>query len=105
MDATEEALTIVRVRAWLRSGRAREIRRRAGLSQGDVARVLGTTYSQVCRWETGKAVPVRGAVLRLAELYGKLEEIAEAADAVASAQERGLVVVAPGAVTVDTGDW
>jgi hypothetical protein len=24
MDATEEALTIVRVRAWLRSGRARE---------------------------------------------------------------------------------
>jgi DNA-binding transcriptional regulator YiaG len=78
MDATEEALTIVRVRAWLRSGRAREIRCRAGLSQSDVARVLGTTYSQVCRWETGKAVPVRGAVLRLAELYGKLEEIAEA---------------------------
>jgi DNA-binding transcriptional regulator YiaG len=78
MDATEEALTIVRVRAWLRSGRAREIRRRAGLSQGDVARVLGTTYSQVCRWETGKAVPVRGAVLRLAELYDGLQRLAEA---------------------------
>ena len=107
MDATEEALTIVRVRAWLRSGRAREIRRRAGLSQSDVGRAVGTDYSQVCRWETGKAVPVRGAVLKLAELYDGLERLTAeaAADTVASAQERGVVVVAPGVVTVEAGTW
>lgn len=35
MDAAEEALAVVRVRSWLRSGRAREVRKRAGLSQSD----------------------------------------------------------------------
>lgn len=44
----------------------------------------------------------------VAELHGYLGdwlELRAAADAVASAGERGLIVVAPGAVTVDTGDW
>ena len=107
MDATEEALTIVRVRGWLRSGRAREIRQRAGLSQSDVGRAVGTDYSQVCRWETGKAVPVRGAVLKLAELYDGLQRLAveTAADDVASQQERGMVAVTSGAVTAEAGTW
>lgn len=107
MDAAEEALTVARVRAWLRSGRAREIRERAGLSQADVARAVGTDNAQMSRWETGKAVPYRKSVLKLAELYDRLERqaVQEAADAVARQAERGVIQVAPGAVTVHTEDW
>jgi transcriptional regulator with XRE-family HTH domain len=76
MDAAEEALAIARVRSWLRSGRAREIRKRAGLSQSDVGGAVGTDHAQVSRWESGKSAPVRGSVLRLAALYDELEEIA-----------------------------
>jgi len=75
MDAAEEALTVTRVRAWLHSGRAREVRQRAGLSQLDVAGVVGTSAPQVSRWESGKVVPYRDSALRLAGLYEKLEEI------------------------------
>lgn len=76
MDAAaEEALALTRVRAWLRSGKARAVRKRARLSQADVARVLGTDTAQVSRWETGTAVPVRDSALRLARLYGDLEKI------------------------------
>jgi transcriptional regulator with XRE-family HTH domain len=77
MDAAEEALTIARVRSWLRSGRAREIRKRAGLSQSDVGGAVGTDHAQVSRWEGGKSAPVRGSVLRLAALYEELERLAE----------------------------
>lgn len=76
MDAAEEALAIVRVRSWLRSGRAREIRKRAGLSQSDVGRAVGTDHAQVSRWESGKAVPYRDSVLKLARLYDELEKAA-----------------------------
>ena len=108
MDAEQEALAVTRVRSWLRTGRARDIRRRARLSQADVARALGTSAAQVNRWERGKAVPVRESALRLARLYGELERVIaaeEAAGAVASQVERGVIEVAAGAVTVDTADW
>lgn len=105
MNAAEETLAVVRVRAWLRTGRARAIRERAGLSQADIARSVGTDPAQVSRWETRKCSPVRASALRLAILYDKLEALAAAADTVASAEERGLLTVAPGTVTVNGGDW
>jgi transcriptional regulator with XRE-family HTH domain len=74
MDAAEEALAIVRVRAWLRSGRAREVRKRSGLSQSDVGRAVGTDHAQVSRWESGMYAPRRDSALALARLYGELEK-------------------------------
>lgn len=76
MDEEAEALDLVRVRAWLRSGEARAIRKRAGLSQADVARVVGTDAPQVSRWETGKSVPRRGSALKLARLLAELDVMA-----------------------------
>lgn len=75
MDATEEALAVVRVRTWLLSGRARDIRKRAGLSQADVGRAIGTDGPQMSRWEAGKAVPYFDSALRLARFLDGLEEI------------------------------
>jgi transcriptional regulator with XRE-family HTH domain len=84
MDAAEEALAVTRVRSWLRTGRARAIRERAGLSQDDVARAVGTTHPQVSRWESGLYAPARGSALRLALLYDGLEEIAREEEAAAA---------------------
>lgn len=75
MNAAEETLAVAQVRAWLRSGQARKIRERAGISQADLALAAGTSGPQVSRWECGYAVPVRGSALKLAKLYKELEEI------------------------------
>lgn len=75
MDAADEALAVTRVRSWLRTGRARAIRERAGLSQADVAKAVGTDHPQISRWESGLYAPARGSALKLALLYDGLEEI------------------------------
>ena len=41
---------------------ARELRREAGLSQGQIARELGVTGMTVSRWESGQRTP-RGELL------------------------------------------
>lgn len=87
-DATEEALAVVRVRAWLVSGRAKEIRKRAGLSQADVGRAIGTDGPQMSRWEAGKAVPYFDSALRLARLLDRLEEIAKDGEETVAAGRR-----------------
>lgn len=75
MDAADEALAVTRVRSWLRTGRARAIRKRAGLSQADVGLAIGTDGPQISRWESGLYAPARGSALKLAILYEQLEEI------------------------------
>jgi DNA-binding transcriptional regulator YiaG len=80
VDETEEALAIARARLWLRSGRARQIRERARLSQADAARAVGTSMWQVSRWESGKGTPRRDTALRLAVLLDGLEEVIRAED-------------------------
>lgn len=108
MDALEEALAVRRVRARLRDGSARAVRLSAGLSLADVERAAGASAGQAARWESGKNTPSFASALKLARLYGELERLVAAeaaADAVATAQDRGEIVVAPGAVTVDTVDW
>ena len=86
MTPAEEALTVARVRSWLRSGRARAIRERVGMSQADAGRMVGADGPQISRWESGKAVPLRASVLRLAHLYDLLEEIIRAEDDTAAAR-------------------
>ncbi len=54
----------VRVRRRLLPPHARRrLRERAGVSQGEIASVLGVTRSTVCRWESGRREP-RGETLR-----------------------------------------
>jgi transcriptional regulator with XRE-family HTH domain len=84
MDAAEEALAVARVRSWLRSGRAKAIRKRARLTQADVARAVGTDHPQISRWESGLYSPARGTALRLARLYEQLEEIIREEEAMAA---------------------
>jgi transcriptional regulator with XRE-family HTH domain len=78
MDAMQEGLTVARVKSWLRTGRARAIRKRAGLSQAEVASMIGTDAWQISRWEGRKSVPERDTLLDLARLYDGLEEILRA---------------------------
>jgi transcriptional regulator with XRE-family HTH domain len=81
MDAAQEALAVARVRSWLRSGRARAVRERAGLSQADVGKAVGTDHAQMSRWESGAHAPEHGSALKLAVLYDGLEEIIRAEEA------------------------
>jgi len=101
MNAEQEAVTVAQVRSWLRSGRARAIRQRAGISQAEVARAVGTDHAQISRWESGVYAPARGSALKLGRLYDRLERLAAVADAAASQPDRGVIVVAPGATTAD----
>lgn len=48
----------------------REARRRAGLSQQDLAERLGTTQSVITRWETGQRSPTFETVVRAVRACG-----------------------------------
>lgn len=48
----------------------REARRRAGLSQQDLADRLGTTQSVITRWETGRRSPTFETVIRAVRACG-----------------------------------
>ena len=52
----------------------REIRERVGLSQADVARVLGVTREAVAYWERGLRVPKAGTAARYLELLDRLAQ-------------------------------
>lgn len=64
----ESAVALARLNAHLATGRARLIRRQAGLSQADVARSIGGSASAVAAWENRQRRP-RG---ELAMRYGSL---------------------------------
>jgi transcriptional regulator with XRE-family HTH domain len=66
---------LVRIRELARSGVAREIRTRAGLSLAEVATELGVDPGAVAKWETGKSAPRAEVALRYARLLRELEEV------------------------------
>lgn len=45
-------------------------RRKAGLTQEETARALCVSQSAVAKWETDKALPRGGTLLKMAKLYG-----------------------------------
>ncbi len=47
-----------------------QARKKAGLSQSQVAKALGVDQSAVCRWETGENMPRAAMLARMAQLYG-----------------------------------
>ncbi len=54
-------------------GGGRSLRQRAGLSVGELARVLGVDVATLSRWETGKAKPRPEAALRWAAACQAIE--------------------------------
>lgn len=48
--------TFVTLRAWCANGEAKRIRKAAGLSMAELASLVGTTGTTVCRWERGDRV-------------------------------------------------
>lgn len=47
----------------------KELRKRSGLSQADVADALGVLQTTVSMWETGENMPRAAMLPKLAELY------------------------------------
>lgn len=50
--------------------RLKEVRLSAGLSQADVARVLGANRQTVSAWECGRSMPSGNDWYRIGKLYG-----------------------------------
>ena len=46
------------------------MRRDAGLTQGELAELLGVDRSTVAKWETGKSTPRLPTLVEMARLYG-----------------------------------
>lgn len=67
-----DAIEIAEARELIRTGRAREIRQRSGLSRGEVARDLGVAQSTITRWEDGYRVPRGEVAIRLGRLLREL---------------------------------
>lgn len=70
-----DVLAAAQARADLQSGRAREIRKRAGLTQADVARACGVGQPTVASWEAGRRVPPTKYAVKLAELLWQLDRL------------------------------
>lgn len=52
-----------------------EARRRAGLTQRELAERAGTTQSAVARWESGRSEPAFATVVRLVRLCGFVMDV------------------------------
>lgn len=73
---TEHDLALI---AWARKaaedGQARAIRERAGLTQLELAEVIGTTEASVSRWESAARLPRGELGLRYGQLLAELAAI------------------------------
>jgi transcriptional regulator with XRE-family HTH domain len=70
-----DAVEIARARELVRSGRARVIRERAGLSLSEMARSTGDNVSTIARWEAGERSPRGEVAKRYARLLRELSEV------------------------------
>jgi len=66
--------TLADARQAARSGYARELRKRAGLSQAELAFYCGVTPTAISLWESGKRRPRGEAAHRYAQLIQLLEQ-------------------------------
>jgi transcriptional regulator with XRE-family HTH domain len=90
MDVQRDALLVAEARLALRSGRASEIRRAAGLSQIEVAAVCGVADATYCRWESGERAPRAEAAIRLGRFLRALGSTIEAGTVAQKREEPAL---------------
>jgi DNA-binding transcriptional regulator YiaG len=69
-----DAMALAQLRADVVSGRVREIRERARLSQPEIAQAIGTSATAVSQWEAGRRLPRGPAALRYAALLDELDK-------------------------------
>jgi DNA-binding XRE family transcriptional regulator len=65
-----------KARELFRSGQARKIRERAGISRSEIAEELGVDESTVWRWEGGHRQPSADVATRYARLLRSLDRVA-----------------------------
>lgn len=75
--SADGAVTLARLRADVASGRAREIRERARLSQAELAEAVGVKQPTVAGWESGRKMPHGEPAARYAALLARLEQAEE----------------------------
>jgi transcriptional regulator with XRE-family HTH domain len=74
MDAITTARAARRARRFVRAGLLREAREALGLTQDDLARLVGVKQPTISRWEAAKATPRARHAIRLAELLERADE-------------------------------
>lgn len=74
MNSTSMTDRAIEIRALLRSGRARELRERHGLSREICARDCEVSTTAYYRWERGERMPRGHNLVRLHELLRRLAE-------------------------------
>jgi DNA-binding transcriptional regulator YiaG len=68
-----ETTDLLELAGYIHSGRARRIRKTAGLSTESLARDLGVTAATVARWETGAVQPPRVHALAWLRLLRRID--------------------------------
>jgi DNA-binding transcriptional regulator YiaG len=69
---TKQTLSLVEMRRLVRSGEARDRRRRSGLSLAEVGRTVGASAAAISRWEHGQRRLTGAAALTYARLLKQL---------------------------------
>jgi DNA-binding transcriptional regulator YiaG len=69
-------VSLVEIRAALATGRVRELRQRARLSQSEFARAIGVSPAAVSRWESQARQPSEESAERLVRIMRVLERAA-----------------------------
>jgi DNA-binding transcriptional regulator YiaG len=62
---------IKQMKSDMTTGRARELRERAGLSRSEVARALGTSSRTIYKWERDQRAPMRHNAVKYARLLAR----------------------------------
>jgi DNA-binding transcriptional regulator YiaG len=70
---TSDLVRLSKTRRIVDGGQLRHVRERAGLTQGEIAEVVGVSTAAVCRWELGDILPRSGHARQLAEVITALE--------------------------------
>lgn len=59
-------------------GNMREIRKNAGITQVELAKIMGVTQGNVAAWETGRSMPTADKLPALAKVLGcKIDDLFE----------------------------
>jgi transcriptional regulator with XRE-family HTH domain len=75
--ANDELSLLIEGRTAANSGRSERLREAAGLTQADLARLVGVTAAAVSRWEAGLRTPRGTSAIAYAKALRRVEEMIE----------------------------